>query len=252
MKTTLRRAALAAVCALVSFGAAADEAAIRKNLGERLKDLSIDEVSKTPIAGLYEVRLGNDIFYSDEQGNYVLQGNMIDTRTRADLTQARIDKLSAIDFAALPLKDAVVYKQGTGARKLVVFSDPNCPYCKRFEKDLLNVKDITVYTFLYPILGGDSPDKARDIWCAKDQGKIWREWMIEGKTPPKSMGQCDTSAIQRNTAMARKHKVNGTPAVVFEDGSRVPGALPADQVEKHLLAAAGAAAAPGKPGGTTQ
>jgi thiol:disulfide interchange protein DsbC len=228
--------ALLATLLFAAGGAFADEAAIRKSLGERLPDMKIDEVSKTPIAGLYEVRLGHDIFYADEQGNYVLQGNLIDTRTRTDLTQARIDKLTAIDFASLPLKDAIVWKQGTGARKLVVFADPNCGYCKRLEKDLLNVKDLTVYTFLYPILGGDSPDKARDIWCAKEQGKVWRDWMIEGKTPPRSMGQCDASALERNTALGRKHKVNGTPSVVFEDGTRVPGALPAEQVEKQLVA----------------
>jgi thiol:disulfide interchange protein DsbC len=232
----IARLALLATLLFAAGGAFADEAAIRKSLGERLPDMKIDEVSKTPVAGLYEIRLGHDIFYADEQGNYVLQGNLIDTRTRTDLTQARIDKLTAIDFASLPLRDAIVWKQGTGARKLVVFADPNCGYCKRLEKDLLNVKDLTVYTFLYPILGGDSPDKARDIWCAKEQGKVWRDWMIEGKTPPRSMGQCDASALERNTALGRKHKVNGTPSVVFEDGTRVPGALPAEQDEKQLVA----------------
>ena len=229
-------ALLGAALLACAAGASADEAAIRKNLGERLAEMKIDEISKTPIAGLYEVRIGTDIFYADEQGNHVIQGNIIDTRTRSDITQARINKLTAIDFASLPLKDAIVWKQGTGARKLVVFADPNCGYCKHFEKDLLNVKDITVYTFLYPILGGDSPDKARDIWCAKEQGKVWRDWMIEGKAPPRSMGQCDASALQRNTALGRKHTVNGTPSVVFEDGTRVPGALPAEQVEKQLVA----------------
>ena len=238
MTQTARPLALPALLLslLLAAPAFADEAAIRKNLGERLSDLKIDEVSKTPIAGLYEVRIGTDIFYADEQGNHVIQGNIIDTRTRSDITQARINKLTAIDFASLPLKDAIVWKQGTGARKLVVFADPNCGYCKKFEKDLLTVKDITVYTFLYPILGGDSPDKARDIWCAKEPGKVWRDWMIEGKAPARSMGQCDTGALQRNTALGRKHKVNGTPSVVFEDGTRVPGALAADQVEKQLVA----------------
>ena len=239
MDRPLHRLAALVGVALLAIGAAAhaDEAAIRKNLGERLKDLSIDEVSKTPIAGLYEVRIGTDIFYSDEQGNYVVQGNLIDTRTRTDLTQARIDKLTAVDFASLPLKDAIVWKQGSGARMLGVFADPNCGYCKRLEKDLLAVKDITVYTFLFPILGGDSPEKSRDIWCAKDQGKVWRDWMIEGKAPPRSMGQCDTSVLARNTALGRKHRINGTPGVIFEDGTRVPGALPAGEVEKHLAAA---------------
>ncbi|MEY4416621.1 MAG: hypothetical protein RIQ53_3914, partial [Pseudomonadota bacterium] len=217
----------------------ADEAAIRKALAERLPNLPrIDEVSKTPIPGLYEVRIGTELVYADENGNHILQGNLIDTRTRADLTQARVDKLTAIDFDRLPLKDAFVIRQGSGARKLVVFSDPNCGYCKRLEKDLLALKDVTIYTFLYPILGADSTAKSRDIWCAKDPGKTWRGWMIDGETPTKAMGNCDVAAVQRNVELGRKYRVQGTPAVVFEDGSRAPGAIPAAQIESRLAAAA--------------
>lgn len=238
---TRAKAHTVAVCLAamaVCTAAQAQEATIRKNLAARLTDLpNIDEVSKTPIPGLYEVRVGNELFYADEQGNHLIQGNILDTRTRTDITQARINKLTAIDFASLPLKDAIVWKQGNGARKMAVFADPNCGYCKRFERDLSNLKDVTVYTFLYPILGGDSPEKSRDIWCAKDATKAWRAWMLEGKSPPRSIGQCDVAALERVMLLARKHRVNGTPALVFEDGTRVPGALSADQVEKHLLAA---------------
>jgi thiol:disulfide interchange protein DsbC len=229
-----------ALCAALALcaGALAQEAVIRKNLEQRLPDLpKIDEISKSPIPGLYEVRVGTEIFYADEQGNHLIQGSILDTRTRTDLTQARIDKLTAIDFSTLPLKDALVWKQGNGSRKLVVFADPNCGYCKRFERDLVNVKDVTVYTFLFPMLGGDSPEKSRNIWCAKDATKAWREWMLEGKTPPRGMGRCDAAALDRNIALARKHRVTGTPALVFENGTRVPGALPADEVEKQLAAA---------------
>jgi thiol:disulfide interchange protein DsbC len=239
MNTSVWRAVAAyAATLLVCSGALAQEATIRKNLEQRLPDMpKIDEINKSPIPGLYEVRVGTEIFYADEQGNHLIQGNIVDTRTRTDLTQARIDKLSAIDFSTLPLKDALVWKQGNGARKLAVFADPNCGYCKRFEKDLLNVKNVTVYTFLFPMLGGDSPEKSRNIWCAKDATKAWREWMLEGKTPPRSMGHCDTGALDRNIAFARKHRVNGTPALIFENGTRVPGALPAEEVEKQLVAA---------------
>lgn len=216
----------------------ADEAMIRKNLAERLPNFpAIDEVSKTPIPGLYEVRIGTELLYTDERGDHVIQGSIIETKTRSDLTQARIDKITAIDFAALPLKDAIVWKQGTGARKLVVFADPNCGYCKKFETEMQQVKDVTVYTFLYPILGGDSPEKSKNIWCAKDNGAAWRDWMIKGTAAPRSMGgSCDTSALQRNVALGKKFRVNGTPALVFEDGKRVPGALPPAEVEKQLLA----------------
>ncbi len=227
------------LASLVSSAALADEAAIRKNLAERLPNFpKIDEVIKTPMAGLYEVRIGTDIVYTDESGNYLIQGSLIDTKSRADLTQARIDKITAIDFANLPLKDAVLVKQGNGASKQVVFGDPNCGYCKRLEKDLLALKDVSIYTFLYPILGPDSTAKAKDIWCAKDPGKAWRSWMVDGQAPAKVMGACDAGALDRNTEMGRKYKVQGTPALVFEDGSRAPGAIPAAQIDTRMAAAA--------------
>ena len=228
--------------AVLAHAAVAQEAVIRKNIAERLPDFpKIDEVSKTPIPGLYELRIGTEILYTDEHGDHVIEGHLIETKTRADLTTARIDKLTAIDFASLPLKDAIVWKQGTGARKLVVFADPNCGYCKKFEKEMQQVKDVTVYTFLYPILGGDSPDKSRDIWCAKDNSAVWRDWMIKGTAPVRSMAACDTAALQRNVALGKKIRVNGTPALVFEDGKRVPGAMAPEQVEKQLVLSRGKA-----------
>jgi thiol:disulfide interchange protein DsbC len=224
--------------AVFAHGAIAQEALIRKNISERLPDFpKVDEVTKTAIPGLYELRVGTDVLYTDEQGNYLIQGQLIDTRTRDNITEARIAKLTAIDFSKLPLKDAIVWKQGNGARKLVVFADPNCGYCKKFEKDLQQVKDVTVYTFLYPILGGDSPDKSRNIWCAKDSTKVWREWMIEGTAiPATSAAQCDSTVLQRNVALGRKYRINGTPGLVFEDGTHKPGALGAAQVEQLLAA----------------
>ena len=229
----LRAAAFAALAFTVS-AVCADEAAIRKAVAERLPDLPpIDEVTKTPIPGLYELRLGTDLLYSDEGGNHVIQGSMLDTRSRTNLTEARIAKLTAIDFASLPLKDAIVWKQGSGARRMVVFADPNCGYCKKFERDLQQVKNVTVYTFLFPILGGDSPEKAKNIWCAKDATTVWRNWMIEGAVPPRSMGACETPML-RNRALGKKHKITGTPAIVFEDGTRIPGAVGAEQIEKQL------------------
>ena len=232
--------ALLSGLALAGLAAAAlaDEATIRKNLAERLPNFpKIDEVGKSPVPGLFEVRIGTDIVYSDESGNFLVQGALIDTKTRIDLTQARIDKLTAIDFAALPLKDAVLIRQGTGARKLVVFSDPNCGYCKRLERDLLSLKDVSIYTFLYPILGPDSSSKSKDIWCAKEPAKVWRAWMVDGQVPAKVSTTCDIAAIERNTDMGKKFKVQGTPAMVFEDGTRAPGAIPGAQIESRLAAA---------------
>jgi thiol:disulfide interchange protein DsbC len=229
---------LALLCAgLAAAGMAlADEAAIRKALMERLPNLpKIEDVTKTPIPGLWEVRVGGtDIVYTDENGNYLIQGSLFDTKTRTDLTKARIDKLTAVDFASLPLADAMVFKQGSGARKMAVFVDPNCGYCKRFERDLLATKDVTIYAFLYPILGPDSTAKSRDIWCSKDPAKTWRAWMVDGVVPPKNVGKCDTAALDRNIEFGRRYRVDGTPGVFFENGTRQPGALPQSEIEKQL------------------
>jgi thiol:disulfide interchange protein DsbC len=235
-KPSLRIAAFVSALFLCLHAAVAQEAVIRKNIADRLPDFpKIDEVTKTPIPGLYELRIGTEVLYSDEQGNHLIEGSLIDTRTRANLTEARVNKLTAIDFTSLPLKDALVWKQGNGSRRIAVFADPNCTYCKKFERDLQQAKDVTVYTFLIPILGGDSPEKATNIWCAKDNTRAWREWMLEAKAPARSMGSCETP-MARNLALSRKHKINGTPAIIFEDGTRIPGAVGAEQLEKQLVA----------------
>ncbi|MGZ5132369.1 MAG: DsbC family protein [Caldimonas sp.] len=236
MKHILRILAALALAASLAPVAFADEAAIRKNIAERLPEFpKIDEVAKTALPSLYEIRVGTEIFYTDELGNYLLEGHLVDTKTRVNLTEERIAKLTAIDFKSLPLKDALVWKQGTGERKLVVFADPNCGFCKKFERDLQAVKDVTVYTFLYPILGGDSPEKSKAIWCAKDNTKAWRDWMLKG-TPVEGSPNCDTSALQRNYAFGRKHRINGTPGLVFEDGTHRAGAINTDAIEKQLVA----------------
>jgi thiol:disulfide interchange protein DsbC len=247
MSSTVFRSTFIALAAVASMHTAfADEAEIRKNLADRLPNLpAIDEITASPIPGLFEVRLGTEIVYTDDKGQYVLQGHMIDTKTRKNLTEARIDKLTAIDFSTLPLKDAIVWKAGNGERKLVVFSDPNCGYCKRLERDVQKLKNVTVYTFLYPILGPDSNEKAKNIWCSKEQTQTWLSWMLDAKAPPKTMGTCATP-LERNVAMGQRYRVNGTPALVFADGTRVPGAMGADEIEKRLLASAGAKASGGK------
>ena len=143
--------------------------------------------------GLFEVRVGIELYYTDAQGNYLLQGSLIDIKTQRNLTEERMDKLMAIDFDKLPIKDAFTIVRGNGKRKLAVFEDPNCGYCKRFERDLQKVDNVTIYLFLYPILGPDSADKSRNIWCAKDKAKAWQDWMVRGKprrrpptaTPPR-------------------------------------------------------------------
>ena len=229
LKSTLAATALAA-----AFGALAQEATIRKNLGERIPNLpKIDEITKSPMPGLYEVRIGGtDIVYTDAEGNFLIQGNLIDTKQRRNLTEERIEKLTAIDFGALPVKDAFTIVRGDGKRKLAVFEDPNCGYCKRFEADLQKVNNVTIHMFLLPILGKDSMEKSKNIWCAKDRAKAWTDWMLRDIMPPAAT--CDTSALTRNVELSKKYKITGTPTLVFADGSRVPGAISAAQLEKLL------------------
>jgi thiol:disulfide interchange protein DsbC len=233
IKTTLAAVLASLALASLALPAQAQEATIRKNLGERIPQLQkIDEVTRSPVNGLWEVRVGNEILYTDSEGNYLVQGSLIDTKQRRNLTEERVEKLSAIDFDQLPVKDAFTIVRGNGKRKIAVFEDPNCGYCKRFERDLQKVDNITVHMFLYPILGGDSPDKSRNIWCSKDKGKAWQDHMVRDQSAPSAT--CDTSAIARNLDFGKKHRISGTPTLFFVDGSRVPGAVNAAQVEKYL------------------
>jgi len=238
----LRQLTILSAALLAAGAVSAQEAAIRKNLAEHVPTMpKIDEVRPSPIPGIYEVRYGGtEIVYTDAKGEYIFQGALVEAKTMTNLTEARIDKLTAIDFSALPVKDAITYKQGTGARKLAVFVDPNCGYCKRFERDLTALKDVTIYAFIMPILGPDSNVKARDIWCSKDPAKVWRSWMIDSVAPTKNMGTCDTAALERNVEFGHKYRIQGTPAVFFEDGTRKPGAIPGAEVEKLLTAATAA------------
>jgi thiol:disulfide interchange protein DsbC len=235
MFNTFKTAVLLAACAVLApTFALAQESAIRKNLAERLPNLpKIDEVSKTPMNGLYEVRINQtDIIYTDAEGNFILQGSLIDTKARTNLTEQRTEKLSAVAFNQLPLKDTFTLVRGNGKRKMAVFEDPNCGFCKRFEKDLAKLENVTIHVFLYPVLGPDSITKSNNIWCAKDKGKTWEDWMTRNITPPTA--SCDTDAIDRNVDFGRKHRITGTPTTFFSDGTRVPGAVPLDKIEQAL------------------
>ena len=236
MHTLLRSLTAAALLALSlsSTFAQGQEATIRKNLSERIPQIpKIEEITRTPIAGLYELRLStNEMYYSDAEGNFLFQGNWIDTKSKRNLTEEREAKLNAIDFAALPFKDAITIVHGNGKRKLAVFEDPNCGYCKRFERDLSKIDNVTVYLFLMPVLGPNSVEKSRNVWCAKDPGTVWKDMM--GRDIPPAAAQCNTAAIERNLEFGRKYKITGTPTLVAQDGTRVPGAINNTQIEKLL------------------
>jgi len=212
-------------------GKLTSEAIIKRTLEGRLGGVKVDAVAKTPYLGLYEVRLDNEIIYTDEKMNYIFSGNIIDAKNMQNLTEKRLRDLSSIKWDNLPLETAVKTVRGSGKRMLAVFSDPNCPYCKRFEKDLAKVDNVTIYTFLYPILSQDSHDKSKGVWCSADKSKAWSELMLNGTIP--AAARCDTP-IEKNLELGRKFRVNGTPTLFFANGERVPGAIAAEQIEKML------------------
>nr|WP_322997846.1 DsbC family protein [Castellaniella sp.] len=205
--------------------------AITQAFEQRFPGIRVDAVRLTPMEGIYEVQVGLDLLYTDARVNYVLQGSLIDAKARRDLTAERLEVLQQVAFDSLPLDRAIRQVKGTGARKVAVFEDPNCGYCKQLHHTLEDVDNVTVYTFLFPILTPDSATKSRDIWCAADPAKAWKAWMLNGELP--ATADCSTP-IQDNLALGRKLNIQGTPALFFADGSRVNGALPLDALKKKL------------------
>ncbi|CAM5532290.1 DsbC family protein [Eoetvoesiella caeni] len=206
-------------------------AQVKQAFEHRFEGIKVAAVNPTPLPGLFEVQVESDLMYTDIDANYVLQGSLIDARARVDLTAQRLAKLSEVPFDSLPLDKAIKQVRGNGERKIAVFEDPNCGYCKQLHRTLESVDNITIYTLLFPILSPDSNVKARNIWCAKDKAATWRDWMVNAKTPAEA--QCDTP-IDELLAFGRKLRVQGTPAIFFADGSRVNGALPLDALNKKL------------------
>ncbi len=231
---TAAAAAFAAGLALLAMPAAANDA-LKKSLQTRFPDLNIEQVSKSPIPGLWEVYADGQIFYADDKGDHVLlNGMLVDMKTRTNLTDERLSKLRSVDFGSLPVDLAIKEVKGNGKRKLVVFSDADCPFCKRLEKSLLEVNDVTVYTFLYPIdkLHPQANERSRRVWCSGDRLKAWKEWMLEGKNPTAG-ADCD-NPVGKLAALGEKLRVNGTPTLVFANGRTVPGAIPAKDIERYL------------------
>jgi thiol:disulfide interchange protein DsbC len=231
------RAALAVTLALMAFGASAEtaqEANIKKLIQPRIGEGGeVESVSKTPYSGLFEVRVGNDIFYTDAQAKYLFVGRVLDANTTEDYTKARLESINRIKFSDLPLDSALKTVKGNGKRVIAVFEDPNCSYCKRFRKTLQEVDNVTVYTFMYNILAEDSSVKSKNIWCTADRSKAWDEWMLNGKSAPTAAESCATPN-EKIFNLGRKLKVTGTPTIFFTDGSRIPGAIDVKGLESKL------------------
>jgi len=211
----------------------ADEADIKSVMGKKFPYSKIISISKTPYSGLYEIAFDDRLVYTDEKMDFLFSGNIIDLHTMRNLTEAREKQLYAIVFDSLPLDLAIKNVKGTGKRKLAVFTDPNCPYCKKLEKEIVNLTDATVYIFIFPILPG-SEEKARNIWCSPDKLKAWEDQMLR-EIEPKSKITCDTTALTEISTHAKKLGLNVTPTLIFGDGVIKPGTLTLDLIEEHLM-----------------
>ena len=223
----------------ISQFALADEVSLKKAVEAAYPKFKVESVVKTPYSGLYEVFMGGQIIYTDEKLTFLIaEGRLVDPKTKKDVTGERLEELTKVDFNSLPLEQAIKVVKGNGSRKLVVFSDVDCPYCKRLEQnELSNIADVTVYTFLYPIesLHPDAPAKSKLIWCATNRAKAWNEWIFNNKLPT-TTGNCEVP-LERVGELARKMGITSTPTLIFSDGRRMLGAQPYKEIEKSLQAA---------------
>ncbi|HSH53794.1 MAG TPA: DsbC family protein [Methylotenera sp.] len=227
---------LLSTCATLAI---ADEASVKKAVEAAYPKFKVESVTKTGYAGLYEVFMAGQIIYTDERMTFLIaEGRLVDPKTKKDITGERLEELTKIDFSSLPLDQAIKVVKGNGSRKLVVFSDVDCPYCKRLEQnELSNITDVTVYTFLYPIqqLHPDAEAKSRAIWCANNRVKAWEDWILRNQLP-KSAGNCEVP-LEKVGELAKKLGVTSTPTLIFSDGKRMLGSQPYKEIEKAMVAA---------------
>jgi len=224
-------ATLLVMTGLAAGPAHASEAAIRQAFQSRISEMTVESVGKTPMPGLYEVVANGQIFYVDEKVNFVIRGTLFDARTPAmrNVTQARNAELAA-QILVKSTDNAIKRVRGNGRRVIYTFEDPNCGYCKKQQQELIKLNDVTIYTFLWPILSPDSMDKSRAIWCARDRAKAWDDLMLRGMAP-QNEAKCDTP-IEKNMEMARRFGAQGTPAVFIADGRMLGGYVTADKIEE--------------------
>jgi thiol:disulfide interchange protein DsbC len=219
---------LAAALACFSCVALADEADVRKAVESKLG--KVEKIAKAPMPGMWEVWVEGQILYVDDKATHVLFGNLLDMKTGKNITAER-------QFNSLPLDLALKQVRGSGKNVMVTFEDPNCGYCKKLAKDITTLKDVTVYTFLLPVLGDDSYEKSKAIWCAPDRAKAWMDWMTAGKAPPAAPAKCDVAGLNKSAQLGSRLRINGTPAIFFAGGERVGGYIPAAEIEKRFAGA---------------
>jgi thiol:disulfide interchange protein DsbC len=233
---------LAAVGCATSFAANDDVPAevatkIKATLHERIPDLRVEQIHKSPMAGLYEINTGQELLYSNDSATLIFAGRIVDTKTREDLTARRWNDLNAIDFGSLPFDLAIKTVKGDGSRKLAVFADPLCPYCRQLEQEMQGLNNVTVYTFLFPLesIHPGATAKATQIWCSKDRSAAWSKWMLQKADP--GAAHCDVAPLAKLQTLGEKLRIDSTPTMFPSDGRRIRGAIKQDELE-HFLAAA--------------
>jgi thiol:disulfide interchange protein DsbC len=241
-RATSRLWAIAAMAMLlaVSGPALANTDVVRSAVESWLKGMKVavvvEGIQKTPISGLYEVRLGSELIYVDEKGRYgLVDGRLIDLKSNRNITQERIDELMRINFSDLPLDLALKQVNGNGKRVLAVFEDPRCTHCRNLRRELIKLENATIYTFPYPILSQESEDKSRAVWCStgSDRMKVWNDLVMDGKNPEESKSTCE-APIARLLELGRKYKISGTPTIFFSNGRRVPGGLSGERLRQMV------------------
>jgi thiol:disulfide interchange protein DsbC len=224
------------ICLFFSFFVFADEIELRKLMKETYPELPIKSIEKTNFNDLYEVYIGGQIIYTNKNFDFlIVEGRVVDPKTKNDLTEIRLEELTRINFKDLPLKDAIKVVKGDGERKIAIFSDVDCPYCKRLEKnELSNIDNITIYTFLYPLatLHPEAEEKSNKIWCSKDRAKAWNDYIFNNKLPENS-GDCNTP-VSKIVELGKDLGISSTPTIILSNGRRVPGAIPHKQLEEYL------------------
>jgi len=193
----------------------------------------IKSIAPSPIAGIFEVVINNTVVYTDASAKYLIQGSIVELKTGTNLTEQKENELNKIKFSDLAIKDALKTVRGDGTRVIAVFADPNCGYCKTLEKNLLSMDNITIFTYLIPILSADSTAKSKAIWCSAEPSKAWINLMTQQLQPTVANADC-VNPLDRNLALAKKIGVTGTPTIFFTDGTRIPGSVSKESIEKKF------------------
>ncbi|OTG83938.1 DsbC family protein [Acinetobacter sp. ANC 4648] len=227
-----------ALClSLLAFTAAhADIKTVEQNLKKNFPEIAVKSVNSSPIKDIYEVYMGGRIVYTNDDAKYFFVGNLIDLKAQKNITEEREQVLTQIDVKKLPLDQAIKQVKGNGERIIYLFSDPDCPYCQKLEHELLQVDNVTIYLFLYPItsLHPNSAQISEQIWCAKDQYQAWQDYLLNKKAPQKTMS-CNTP-VNKNIQLAKTLAIDGTPTFFLKDGRKISGARSAAEIELLLKA----------------